>query len=238
VKREALRLHANNMNSKYIHDTIVHHSKDAEHIVPFIIKLFNPSSVLDVGCGLGNFLKIFIDSGINDVNGIEGEWLDTSKLVIDKNVVYIKDLEKPFHLKRKFDIALCLEVAEHISENAAEQFIQSLTDHSDVIIFSAAIPEQGGQNHINEQWIDYWDSLFNKRGYKLYDIIRPFIWNIHDIYWWYRQNIVVCINSSKKVNFKSAPVNNYIHPELYLSKIAEINALREAIAGHNPTNNH
>ena len=216
--------------SKYIHDPNIHHSKDAEHIVPFAIKLFNPTSVLDVGCGLGHFLKVFIDSGISDVTGIEGEWLDKSKLVIDENIVHIRDLEKPFDLNRKFDIALCLEVAEHLSENAAEQLIASLTAHSDVIIFSAAIPEQGGQNHINEQWIDYWEVFFNKQGYKLYDIIRPFIWNIHDIFWWYRQNIIVCINSTRQVNFKTTPVNDYIHPELYLSKIAEINALKEAMS--------
>ena len=220
---------------KYIHDTNIHRSKDAEHIVPFIIKLFHPSSVLDVGCGLGNFLKVFIDSGINDVTGIEGSWLDYSKIVVDKKFIQIKDLESPFDLHRKFDIAVCLEVAEHLSEDAAERFIETLTGHSDVIVFSAAIPEQGGQNHINEQWIEYWETLFNKQDYKLYDIIRPFIWNINDIYWWYRQNIVVCIKSSKEVSFKTPPVNNYIHPELYLSKIAEINALKRELDQKNNT---
>ena len=218
------------MLPKYIHDPDIHHTKDAEHIVPFIIKLFHPSSVLDVGCGLGTFLKVFIDSGIKDVAGIEGEWLDYTKLLIDKKYVQVIDLEKPFSLERKFDIAVCLEVAEHLSESSAEQFIYSLTSHSDVIIFSAAVPEQGGQNHINEQWIEYWEVLFHKHGYKLYDIIRPFIWNIPEIFWWYRQNIIVCINSSKNVSFKTPPVNNYIHPELYLSKIAELNALKERLA--------
>jgi SAM-dependent methyltransferase len=217
---------------KYIHDTNVHQSKDAEHIVPFIIKLFHPASVLDVGCGLGNFLKVFIDAGITDVTGVEGEWLDFSKIVIDKNFIGIKDLEKPFDLQRKFDIALCLEVAEHISKDSSALLVKSLTAHSDVIVFSAAIPEQGGQNHINEQWIEYWETLFDKHDYKLYDTIRPFIWNINDIFWWYRQNIVVCIKSSKHVSFKTPPINNYIHPELYLSKIAEINALKEELSLH------
>ena len=226
-------------NPKYVHDTDIHRSKDAEHIVPFIIKLFHPSSVLDVGCGLGNFLKVFIDSGITEVTGIEGEWLDLGKLAIDKEFIRIKDLEKPFDLERRFDIALCLEVAEHISEDAAEHLIGTLTAHSDVVIFSAAIPGQGGQNHINEQWIEYWEALFNKHDYKLYDIIRPFIWNIHDIFWWYRQNIVVYIKRSKDVSFRTTPGNNYIHPELYLSKISEINTLKEELKLHTiATNNH
>ena len=217
---------------KYIHDTSIHRANDAQHIVPFIIELFRPSSVVDIGCGLGHFLKVFIDEGITDVTGIEGEWLDTSSVVIEKNLIQIKDLEKPFAADRKFDLAMCLEVAEHISEGSAEQFIESLVTYSDVIVFSAAIPEQGGQNHINEQWIDYWHALFNKHDYKLYDIIRPFIWNIHDIYWWYRQNIFVCIKASHPVSFKTTPINNYIHPELYMAKVAELNALKNDLPKH------
>jgi len=215
--------------TRYVHDPAIHRSEDAEHIVPFIIKLFNPSNVADIGCGTGHFLKAFIDAGIKDVTGVEGPWLDTSKLVIEKDLVMIKDLEKPFDLQRRFDLVLCLEVAEHLSKNSAEQLVEVLTSHSDVIIFSAAVPEQGGQNHINEQWIEYWQAIFDKHGYKLYDIIRPYIWNIPDIYWWYRQNIIVCIHSSSALQFKTNPVNNYIHPELYLSKVHEVNAYKEWI---------
>ena len=205
---------------KYVHDTSIHHSKDAELIVPFIIKLFNPSSVVDVGCGLGHFLKAFIDAGIKDAAGVEGPWLDKTKLAIDKvNVVQIRNLEQPFDMGRRFDIVLCLEVAEHLNEDAAEQFVQILTSHSDIIIFSAAIPYQGGQNHVNEQWTEYWQELFNKHDYKMYDIIRPYIWNIQDIFWWYRQNIVVCIRSGADAKFRTDSINNYIHPELYLSKV-------------------
>lgn len=222
---------------KYVHDSDVHRSKDAAHIVPFLIKLFDPRSVLDVGCGLGNFLKSFIDEGVKDVCGIEGPWLDKAKLVIDEHLVNIRELENSFNLERRFDMVLCLEVAEHINEASSEKLIDVLTAHSDVIVFSAAIPGQGGQNHINEQWIGYWERLFNDRDYKLYDVIRPYIWNIHEIFWWYRQNIVVAIKSSKQVNFKTTPVNDYIHPELYLSKISEIDYLRELLAAADRANN-
>lgn len=219
---------------KYVHESDVHRPKDAEYIVPFLIKLFDPSSVLDVGCGLGNFLKAFINEGVTDVYGVEGPWLDKSKLVIDKDLVHIKDLENVFSFERLFDMVLCLEVAEHLNEESAEKLVDVLTAHSEVIVFSAAVPGQGGQNHVNEQWIGYWESLFNKHEFKLYDIIRPYIWNINEIFWWYRQNIVVAIKSSKQVDFKTTPVNDYIHPELYLSKIAEIDRLNEMLASARP----
>jgi SAM-dependent methyltransferase len=215
---------------KYVHESDVHRSKDAGHIVPYLMKLFHPRSVLDVGCGLGNFLQAFIGEGVKDVYGVEGPWLDKTKLVIDSDLVIIRDLENVFSLERRYDMVLCLEVAEHLSENSAATLVDVLTAHGDVIVFSAAVPGQGGQNHINEQWIGYWERLFNDRGYKLYDIIRPYIWNINDIFWWYRQNIVVAIKSSREVSFKTTPVNDYIHPELYLSKIAEIDTLKEMLA--------
>ena len=218
-----------NPEVKYIHDTNIHHSKDADHIVPFLIKIFNPSSVADIGCGLGHFLKAFIDARIKDVTGVEGPWLDETKLVIGKELVLIKDLEQRFDLKRRYDMVLCLEVAEHLNKDSAEQLVEILTYHSDVIIFSAAIPGQGGQNHVNEQWIGYWESLFIKHEYKMYDIIRPYIWNIPEIFWWYRQNIIVCIKSTAEIKFKSGPVNDYIHPELFLSKVSEVNEYKERV---------
>lgn len=215
------------MHNKYLHDPEIHRTKDAELIVPVLIELFNPQSVIDAGCGLGAFLKIFIENGIEDVQGIEGSWLDESKLLVSNDRIRIADIEKGFDLDRKFDMALCLEVAEHINEEHATQLIHTLTTHSDIIIFSAAVPYQGGQNHVNEKWIDYWKQLFNARGYKMYDILRPRLWDVKDIYWWYRQNIIVCISSSVQHRFEEAPVHDYIHPELYISKVAELRAYQQ-----------
>lgn len=216
-------------NEKYVHDSAIHRTKDAELIVPILIDLFKPQSVVDVGCGLGTFLKIFIDAGITDVQGVEGSWTDKSKLVVDENRITIADIESGFNLHRKFDMAVCLEVAEHINEQFAAQLVHTLTTHSDLVVFSAAIPGQGGQNHVNEQWIGYWRELFRAHDYKMYDLIRPHIWENRNIYWWYRQNIVVCIKSSVAVGFKETPVYNYIHPELYVSKVAELHAHKQWI---------
>src|SRR5215216_6997456 len=127
-------------NQKYMHDPTIHRSDDAQGIVPIIMELFHPKSVLDVGCGLGNFLQAFQRAGIQDIMGIEGSWLDTTKLVIYEKYVQVHDLETVVSLGKKFDVALCLEVAEHLQSGSAENLVKTLTAHSDVIIFSAAIP--------------------------------------------------------------------------------------------------
>ncbi len=213
--------------TRYIHDTQIHRLDDARVIVPLLIKLFSPKSVVDVGCGLGSFLKVFIENGIDDVQGIEGEWLDSSKILIDTNRLLLADIEKGIDLHRHFDIALCLEVAEHLPETSADNLIKTLTALSDVVVFSAAVPYQGGQNHINEQWIGYWQQMFSKEGFTMYDLIRPTIWNHAGVYWWYRQNIVLCIKDSVKHNFSEDKINNYIHPELYIAKVAELHAYKQ-----------
>jgi SAM-dependent methyltransferase len=209
-------------NEKYVHDPIIHRSDDAQCIVPVIMELFHPRSVLDVGCGLGNFLQEFQNAGVQDVTGIEGSWLDKSKLVISEQYVQIHDLETEVSLGRKFDVALCLEVAEHLKPEAAEHLVKTLTTHSDVVVFSAAIPYQGGQNHINEQWLGYWQTLFANYEFDMYDVIRHRIWNDNRIYWWYRQNIVVCCSANAQQKFEPTTINNYVHPELYMAKVNQV----------------
>jgi len=120
-------------------------------------------------------------------------------------------------------MALCLEVAEHLQGSSAENFIKVLTTYSDVIVFSAAIPDQGGFNHINEQWPSYWENIFSKYQFRKYDIIRPLIWNDPSIQFWYRQNMFVYINQNStlilndKVNTEFY-TERLIHPDLYRYK--------------------
>jgi SAM-dependent methyltransferase len=216
-------------NERYLHDTAIHRPDDAQCIVPVIIEMFHPRSVLDVGCGLGNFLQEFQRAGIQDIMGIEGSWLDTTKLVIDEKYVQIYDLETVLSLGRKFDVALCLEVAEHLKPESADNLVKTLTAHSDVVVFSAAIPYQGGQNHINEQWLVYWQNLFASYDFHMYDEIRHRIWNDARIYWWYRQNIVVCSRAGTQHQLERMAINSYVHPELYVAKVAELYECRRWI---------
>ncbi len=210
------------MSDIYIHSTEIHNTDAAKVIVPIINKFFNPRSVLDIGCGLGTWIRIFQDY-IQDIDilGIDGNHLDKSKLVIDQSNYKEADLRYPLILDRKFDLALCLEVAEHLPESSADTLVESLCSNSETIIFSAAIPGQGGQNHLNEQWPEYWATKFSHYGYDRYDLIRPLVWQNSEVDFWYKQNIFVF--SKKEIKAEMQPVLAEIHPDLWELKIGELN---------------
>jgi SAM-dependent methyltransferase len=169
----------------------VYNTVSATQIVPILIDQFNPSSVIDVGCGNAAWLKVFTDHGIIDVLGVDGDWVlkDELKIPVERFLTF--NIEQALDLHRKFDLALCLETAEHLDEHFAPVLIKTLVDHSDVIVFSAAVPGQPGDRHINLKEPAYWSKLFRDYGYHTYDMIRPLIWDNEDIHWWYRQNVFV-----------------------------------------------
>lgn len=173
---------------KYIHNQDIHNTNAANEIVPIIIDLFSPKNVADIGCGTGTFLNVFKSNGISDVIGIDGSWVDWKLLLknINEAEFFECDFEKGVRLKKRYDICICLEVAEHISPYKSSSFISDLSEISNVIIFSAAIPFQGGQNHLNEQWIDYWQDLFKEKGYSIYDGLRELIWDNKNVDVWYK----------------------------------------------------
>jgi SAM-dependent methyltransferase len=216
--------------TKYIHYDFTHNRQSPSEIVGIINTTLNPASVVDVGCGTGNFLYQFKKSGVKKVLGIDGSWVDKKVLAENLGTDEFRemDLEKAIEINEKFDLALCLEVAEHIDEKGADRLIQSLVNLSDVIVFSAAIPFQGGQNHINEQWTGYWVEKFKTHGYVSYDGLRPIFWSNDKIQWWYRQNIFIAYNSKisfDKTRFATLTpdnLNDYIHKDLYLNKSKEL----------------
>lgn len=165
--------------------------RSAEIVIPLILSAFSPQSVCDVGCGVGTWLSVFIENGITDVLGLDGAYAKSAGLMISEMVFKPIDLSSPFSLSRRFDLAMSLEVAEHLPKESARSFVESLTKLAPVIVFSAAIPNQTGEGHINEQWQDYWADLFAYHDYVPIDYIRPQIWNNPIVDWWYIQNVVV-----------------------------------------------
>lgn len=217
---------------KYLHETSIHNPRAAQVILPYVFEILEPQSVLDVGCGTGTWLLEAAKLGCVNLVGIEGDHLDRSKFVCPEARLLIHDLEKPFNLEERFDLLLCLEVAEHLNKSAAEGFINSLALHSDNILFSAAIPFQGGQNHVNEQWPSWWQRLFENQGYKAYDILRLKFWNNEEVFYWYKQNMILYSrNELKDLKPVEGLVLSMVHPELYMRKSQQLKNLQEGWAG-------
>jgi len=205
-----------------------HHS--ARLILSRLFHLYRPRSILDVGCGIGTWLATARELGVSDVFGIDGHWLDKKLAKVPENLLRTCDLEQKFDLQRQFDLVICLEVAEHLSPDAASRFVESLTAHSDVILFSAAIPFQGGHHHVNEQFPDYWKAIFQTDGYQVVDCIRPDIWTDDSVLWWLRQNIMVFAKSALTTGdgpfagrIGTGPLS-IVHPGVYLGKLSDAQA--------------
>jgi SAM-dependent methyltransferase len=205
--------------------------------VPIIIEDFQPESVVDIGCGTGTWLSVFERYGIKSTFGVDGHHVDQRLLEFAEELFYSHDLREPLYLDRSFDVVLCLEVAEHLPVSYAETLIDSLVRLGDIIVFSAAIPFQGGRRHLNEQWPDYLVQLFRDRDFGVHDLLRGRIWRDPRVEPWYRQNILVYIRNTRREQVDVLSHQNerdyhapiaIVHPELYLSRVRRAGLLSKA----------
>jgi SAM-dependent methyltransferase len=227
-----LNLPENINQINYKHDPVIHNFSAARQILPFLLELKSVTSIIDIGCGTGTWLATARELGVEKILGIDGVNLNQDDLKIPIDNFINCDLTTPINLNTKFDMLFCLEVAEHLPELNATAFVEMLTYHSDFIVFSAAIPGQDGQNHLNEQWPDYWQKLFFKYGYYPSEILRNYFWSNKDIEWWYRQNIIIYapekILTSLSLDI-SEEVKSIIHPDLFKEKLHIIEKLHTVI---------
>lgn len=207
-------------------------SNSAAEIVPIVNDLVHPRSVLDVGCGVGAWLAQWKKQGISDVTGLDGSYVDRSRLLIDPSDFQTVNLEQGFQLDRKFDLVECLEVAEHLDEPHGDALVECIAAHSDTVLFSAAVPSQGGTHHVNEQWPSYWVSRFARRDFQAFDVIRPVVWTNSRVQFWYRQNMLLF---SRTHSFGDpAPVLDMVHPDMWRASNTNL-ALRLLVRAVPPT---
>ncbi len=231
--------------------------RSAEAIVPYIVDVMRPRSVIDIGCGVGHWPATFKQSGTWTAHGVDGPWVRQSGLELDAGSFVefdFSEAEIPFGLETpfpKYDLLTSFEFAEHIPEDKAEGLVELLCSLSNAIVFGAAVPGQGGVNHVNEQWPDYWTEKFARRGYVPCDFVRPAIWGLPDVEPWYAQNSIgyfrgtipwavrMAAESAWKAFAKSA--NGLAHPGVWDMRFSamkqrlrqqrrEIEELKEALA--------
>ena len=200
-------------------------TSSAVQIIPIILEFLDIKSVVDIGCGVGTWLSVCRDLGINDFLGIDGDYVNKDQLLIPQNQFIAVDITKSIKIDRKYDLAISLEVGEHLPEKSAKIYIKSLVELSDVILFSAAIPFQGGENHINCQWPEYWVNLFKYEEYNVVDLIRKRVWNNSYVDHWYAQNIFLFVkndylekNSKLLQEYRLTNMNqlSIVHPKRYI----------------------
>jgi SAM-dependent methyltransferase len=198
----------------------------AKRLLPIVLAMLSPRSIVDMGCGVGTWLAVAMEEGILDAVGVDGAYVDRDLLQFPEARFVARDLAKEIELKRSFDLVMSLEVAEHLPACAADVFVDNLVRHGPVVLFSAAVPCGGGTGHVNEQWPAYWAERFEKRGYVAIDCVRELVWNDQKIEWWYRQNVILYAKREYLISQPKLMAEHerrggvpmaLVHPELFQS---------------------
>ena len=194
-------------------------ARSAAVVVPLVLSLLPVKSVVDVGCGVGPWAAEFLANGVPEVWGIDGDYVDRSQLRIPPDRFSARDLTKSLQFDRTFDLAVCLEVGEHLPASRASGLVVDLTSLAPCVLFSAAVPGPGGgvgTNHINEQYLPYWIDLFQRQGYEGIDPIRPRILGNDSVEWFYQQNTVMFVAPKHPLLVKGfLKPQTIIHQRLY-----------------------
>jgi SAM-dependent methyltransferase len=192
-------------------------SRSASVVVPMVLSLLpEVRSVVDVGCGVAPWAAEFAAKGVPEVWGVDGDYVDRSQLRIPSERFLPRDLTKPLQIERRFDLAVCLEVAEHLPESRAAGLVADLVAMAPCILFSAALPGPVGTHHINSQYLEYWVDRFRTHGYEGIDPIRPRVWGNRSVEWFYQQDVVMFVGPNHPLLAKGfLKPQTIVHQELY-----------------------
>lgn len=201
-------------NAFYLHQSPGSY-KTAQAFFKYLFNFYKPNSLIDFGAGLGTWLQAAQELGVEHLQAIEGEWVKPK--VQNSNLNYtFHDMQKSYKTEQKFDLAMSLEVAEHLSLERADSFIGDICQTANLVMFGAAMKHQGGQGHINEQNQSYWIKLFRIRNYECLDIFRTPFWFRNELEPWYIQNTFLFIKKgdSRRDLFINDPLYDVHHPRL------------------------
>ncbi len=190
--------------------------ESARAVLTQVFGYVRPASVVDVGCGTGQWLRSAADLVGCEVLGLDSPGVPVPMLAIPADCFVPGDLGAAIEVGRRFDLAISLEVAEHLPAARAEGFVRDLTTLSSAVLFSAALPGQGGVGHVHERWPSYWVGLFAAQGYEPWDVVRPVLWDADEVAYWYRQNTFLFVDPAVHGTFpdRRPAIVDLVHPEL------------------------
>ena len=205
----------------------------AREMLPFVFSLLAHDAIVDVGCGKGTWLQAAKELGVKRVIGLDGEYLDKSILAIEESEFRPADLTEPIRFDgARFDLAMCMEVGEHLPPSASSTLVASLVSLAPAVLFSAAIPTQGGTGHVNEQWPEYWSKLFKQHEYDCIDVMRQKFWNNHAVEPWYVQNTFLYVNKPSDLLLPYATEEPFALVHTAILEISRRNAAASASPGY------
>jgi SAM-dependent methyltransferase len=201
-------------------------SNSARAVLSALREIYPADTLLDAGCGIGTWGRAAKELGFTKYRGLDGDYVQREQLLVNREEFTAHDLRQPFALNERYDVALSMEVAEHLPPEAGDLLVKSLCAHAPVIVFSAAIPGQGGVDHVNEQWQSYWAERFAAEGFDAYDCLRPRVWERDDVAEYYKQNVLVYVdrrNEALTARFRGdgqarKPLLDVVHPASYRIK--------------------
>jgi SAM-dependent methyltransferase len=200
--------------------------RSARVVLPVVFAVRKPASVIDIGCGQGTWLAVAEELGVTDLTGLDGAWVDRAKLKSARIDFRATDLAAPITIQRRHDLCISVEVAEHLPAASAEGFVRALCAASDVVLFSAAVPHQGGTDHVHEARASAWAARFGANGYDCFDLVRGAVWDRPEVAWWYRQNALVFVKrgSPPWASFQAHPLphgpRDLVHPDAFEGKVS------------------
>lgn len=210
--------------------------RSASKMVAELYPVLAPGSLVDIGCGRGIWAAEWMNAGVTDCVGVDGAYVDTDSLAIPHDRFVAQNLSRPFDLHRTFDLVQSLEVAEHLPESCADVFVDNLCRHGSLVLFSAAVPGQGGEMHINEQPLEYWRRKFSERGYTAYDYVRWRVAHHTDVEPWYRYNTLLFARELGKSTLPKAVITTRLRPDIAIPERAPLRwRIRNAVLRTLPT---
>ena len=216
-------------DKRYYQSLRSHSYGSATKIIGYLTSFLDVSTVIDFGCGMGTWCLAARELGINKIIGIDQNPYNSEYMLISSDQYLQKDLRNTIDLDMSACIVISVEVVEHIEEEYGEIFVENLCRHSDIILFSAAIPHQGGEGHVNEKPCSYWSKIFASKGYCYIDCIRPAFWDDNDVAVWYKNNCILYVKDSvypsiyPKVSI--CPPIDIVHPSMVEDKFKKWNVI-------------